>query len=154
MFYDENEKKLASFYSFIALPILFTSLNMIIIDNLNLSQDKSKPVKRYLAITNKHYTVMSRSSDNPRTNSYYIDLTSWLSKKTFSYKVSYSDYNNYKVKDVIEATTHSGFLGLSYYTSLHKIDRSIFPQDTKFPLDENQAKTLIEEKKQQDLEEK
>lgn len=67
MSYEDNVKNLCSFLSFIALPIIFTALNMIIIETLNESMDKSKPIKRYLAVTKKYYEVMSRSKDNPRT---------------------------------------------------------------------------------------
>ncbi len=154
MFYDENEKKVASFYSFLALPIIFTSLNMIIIENMNQSLDKSIPVKRYLAVTRKYYKVMNRSKDDPRTNLHYIDLTSWLSNNTFTVRISNKEYNNTETNDVYEANTKSGFFGFSYYDSLHKIDRSIFPDGTKFPLNEKEAIKLIEEKKLQDLEEK
>ena len=144
--YDENQKALCSFYSKLALPIAFTFLNMIIIENLNQSLDKSKPTKRYLTVTRKYSKAMTRSSGDPRTDTHYIDITSWLSNKTFTTRITREEYNNYNVNDVIQATTNSGYFGFSYYTSLRKIDKSIFPDGTKFPLNEEQALKLIEEK--------
>ena len=143
--YDENEKKLASFYSFIALPIIFTSLNMIIIENLNQSLDKSKPTKRYLAVTHMYSKTPRHSNGDPRTRACYIEITSWLSNKSFTTRVSNEEYSKYKVKDVIEAITKSGYFGFNYYESLRKIDKSIFPDGTKFPLTEEEAKKIIKD---------
>ncbi len=147
MSYEENDKKSISFFSFIGLPILFTLLNMMAIMNLNQSLDKSKPVKRYLAVTKKYYEVMSKSKDNPRTNRHYINLTSWLSNNKFTVRISHQEYENTAINDVYEANTQSGYFGFSYYKSLRKIDSSIFPDGTKFPIDEEQAQKLIVEKK-------
>ena len=144
--YVENDKNICSFFSFIALPIIFTALNMIIIETLNESMDKSKPIKRYLAVTKKYYEVMSRSKDNPRTNRHYINLTSWLSNNKFTVRISHQEYENTAVNDVYEVITKSGCFGFGYYNSIHKIDKSIFPDGTKFPIDENQAQKLIVEK--------
>ena len=147
MSYEENDKKSISFFSFIGLPILFTVLNMIIIETLNESMDKSKTVKRYLAVTKKYYEVMSKSKDNPRTNRHYINLTSWLSNNKFTVRISHQEYENTAINDVYEANTKSGCFGFGYYTSLRKTDRTIFPTDTKFPLTEQEALKLIESTK-------
>ena len=153
MFYDESEKAQASFFSFLALPIIFTSINMIIIDSLNESFDKSKPVKRYLAVTRTYSQAMHRSRDR-RTDTKHMELTSWVSKGTFSVRITKKEFENTNQNDVFEAITRSGFFGFSYYKSLKKIDKNIFPPNTTFPLNEDEALKLIEEKKIQDLEEK
>lgn len=153
MFYDENEKKVASFYSLLALPIIFTSINMIVIDSLNESFDKSKPVKRYLEVTRTYSQAMHRSRDR-RTDTKHMELTSWVSKGTFSVRITKKEFENTNQNDVYEAITRSGFFGFSYYKSLKKIDKNIFPPNTTFPLNEDEALKLIEEKKIQDLEEK
>ncbi len=153
MSYEENVKKLCSFLSFIALPIIFTSINMIVIDSLNESFDKSKPVKRYLEVTRTYSQAMHRSRDR-RTDTKHMELTSWVSKGTFSVRITKKEFENTNQKDVYEAITRSGFFGFSYYKSLKKIDKNIFPPNTTFPLNEDEALKLIEEKKQQNLEEK
>lgn len=146
MFYEENDKKLASFYSAIALPIAFIFLNMIILENLNQSLDKSKLVKRYLKVTRTYSQAMHRSRDR-RTDTKHMELTSWVSKGTFSVRITKKEFENTNQNDVYEAITRSGFFGFNYYQSLKKIDKSIFPDGTKFPLNEEQALKLIEEKK-------
>ena len=153
MSYDEKEIPLCSFFSFIALPIIFTSINMIVIDSLNESFDKSKPVKRYLEVTRTYSQAMHRSRDR-RTDTKHMELTSWVSKGTFSVRITKKEFENTNQKDVYEAITRSGFFGFSYYKSLKKIDKNIFPPNTTFPLNEDEALKLIEEKKLQDLEEK
>lgn len=153
MFYDESEKAQAAFFSFLALPIIFTSINMIVIDSLNESFDKSKPVKRYLEVTRTYSQAMHRSRDR-RTDTKHMELTSWVSKGTFSVRITKKEFENTNQNDVYEAITRSGFFGFSYYKSLKKIDKNIFPPNTTFPLNEDEALKLIEEKKIQDLEEK
>mgnify|MGYP003398561403 FL=1 len=129
----------------------YLKTNVYLIDTLNETLDTSKPVKKYVAVTKKYYKVMSRSKDNPRTNSYYIELTSWLSNNKFTLHISHKEYEATAINDVYEAITKSGFFGFGYYNSIHKIDKSILPDGTKFPIDECQAQKLIEEKKQQNL---
>ena len=141
---DDNEIKGCSFFSFLALPIIFTSLNMIAIESINESFDKSKPVKRYLMVTRTYSQAMHRSRDR-RTDTKHMELTSWVSKGTFSVRITKKEYENTNPKDVYEAITKSGFFGFSYYTSLRKTDKSIFPPDTKFPLTEDEAKKYMEE---------
>ncbi len=144
--YDEKQIPLCGFFSFLALPIIFTSLNMMVIDSINESFDKSKPEKRYLEVTRTYSEAMHRSRDR-RTDRKYMVLTSWVSKGTFSVRITKKEYENTNPNDVYEAITRSGFFGFNYYQSLKKIDRSIFPDGTKFPLKEEQALKLIEEKK-------
>lgn len=146
MAFDEKEIPLCGFFSFLALPIIFTSLNMMVIDSLNESFDKSKPVKRYLEVTRTYSKAMHRSRDR-RTDTKHMELTSWVSKKPFTVRITRKEFENTNPNDVYEAITKSGYFGFAYYESLRKIDRSIFPDGTKFPITEEQALKLIEEKK-------
>ena len=150
---DDSEKLICSIISVIILPFIFTLLNMIMIETLNKSLDISKPVKRYLAITNKSVKSHYNSKRHTTSYTYHIDITSWLSHSTFTKKVSSNEYNSYAVYDILETTTKSGFFGFQYYKYLRKVDKNLFPPNTKFPLDESQANKLIEEKRQLDLEE-
>ena len=151
MAYDEKEIPLCGFFSFIALPIVFTSLNMMVIDSLNESLDKSQPIKRYLAVTHSYSKAMSRSRGDHRTDTHYMELTSWISKKPFTVRITRKEFENTNPNDVYEAITRSGFFRFNYYQSLKRIDKSIFPDGTKFPLNEEQAAKLKEEKALQDL---
>ncbi len=145
---DEGEKIIAGIATFVLVPFIFITINMGIIEYLNSHWDKSKPIKRYLLITNKRVSVSTSSKSRRKSYTYYIYLTSWVSKGTFSKTVSRGEYDLLKAGDVFEAITREGYFGYQYYEKLYKTrDRSLFPAGTKFPITEEELQKLREEVK-------
>lgn len=144
----DGEKMICSIVSIIALLLVFTYINMIIIEGMNKVLDFSKPVKRNLTVTNKIITRYYNSKRHKTTYSYSIYISSWVSHNSFSIVVSEYEYNKYHIGDVLETTTKSGFFGFPYYDKLKKLDRNIFPVRPNEHLSNKQ----IEEKKGLDSE--
>jgi hypothetical protein len=60
----------------------------------------------------------------------------------------------FNIGDIVSTNTRKGFFGYEYYDNLVREDKTLFPQNTKFPLTEEEAKKLMIQEKQKNLEEK
>ena len=148
------EKVICHVISIIVLLLVFTYINMIMIEVINKVLDFSKPVKRYLTVTDKKRDTYYYSKSHKKSFSYSIYIKSWVSNNSFSIIVPDNEYNKYHIGDVLETNTKSGFFGFPHYDKLKKIDKIILPVRTKFPITEEEAKPLIEKKKQEEIEKK
>ncbi len=150
---DEGEKIFAAIATFTLIPAIFITINMGIIEYYNSRLDRSKPIKRYLLVTQKTISVHTDSKSHRKSYTYYIHLTSWVSKKTFSKSVSKGEYDSYRAGDVFEVITREGYFGYPYYEKLYRTsDRSLFPDGIKYPITEEEFQKIREEVKQAELE--
>ena len=130
--------------------IITQTLNCGLIYLMNKTFDNSKPIKRYLKVTNKTFHQSYSSKSKNETITYYLRLTSWVSDDTYLEKVSKNTYEYFSKNDIVEAVTKSGYYNMPYYVSLNldsKVDPYLFPPDTKFPLTEDEAKKIIEDRR-------
>ena len=130
--------------------IITQTLNCGLIYLMNKTIDNSKPIKRYLKVTNKTFQQSYSSKSNKESTTYYLRLTSWVNDGTYLERVSKSTYDYYSKDDIIEAVTKSGYYNMPYYISLNlnsKVDPNLFPPDTNFPLTEEEAKKIIEDRR-------
>ena len=53
--------------------------------------------------------------------------------------------------DVVSVNTWPGYFGFEYYDNLIDVDKNLFPDNTQFPLTEDEAKQLMEQKKESEM---
>ena len=134
----------------IMLLIAPYGINSGLIYFLNQKLDSKKPIIRYLKVIDRTISEAGSSRKNKKTYyNYNIHLTSWR-KNSFKFKCTEDEYNNNKYKrgDTVKIKTSVGYFGMEYYYNEFTIVENMkFPKGTKFPITEEQALKLIEEKK-------
>ena len=139
-------QKLIFIFLFMACGLyLFISINFGLIHFFNQKLDKSQLIKRYLIINNKRSYTTQKKKGGPATYHFEISISSWVNEGSFKIEVAENTYNYLNIKDIITATTKSGFFGIAYFKSLdlkNKVDPKIFPENTKFPITEEELEKL------------
>jgi hypothetical protein len=155
---DEDEMRSLAFISIIAFPIITLMLNMGLLVTLNKALDKSLPKKRYLScIGKKKYFATNSPKDKKafkrkKTSfSYDVYYNTWVSDVTITRNVQSNNFDRYQIGDVVSVNTWPGYFGFEYYDNLIDVDKNLFPDNTQFPLTEDEAKELMEQKKESEM---
>ena len=150
---SQIEKGLIPFITAIVILLALYGINYHILRRVNTILDFSKPEIWYFNVKNTYfqtkYSKRSRSRTKHITTTYYVTFPSLIPHKTFTKKISRELYGSLKIDDVLKLTVKSGLFGAPHYEKLSQeleVDSNLFPYYTIFPVREDKAKDLMEEK--------
>ena len=141
------------FFSFLSVGLfLFNSPSVKLLNSL---LDNSKTITRYARIINKSKYCIITSYKKGKTNKIHINIisiSSWSQERNNSPLIFYTFGTNYSPNNsVVKLEINQGFFGIEYVTKWTALDSSLFPDDTKFPLTEEEGLKALEEKKELEL---
>lgn len=154
---SNEEKQLIPLISLIAIPAIIFGINLQLSKAANMLLDFSKPEIYYFKIIKSYSERETKTNKRGKTSVYfthYISFSSLTPGETFTRKISVEESAWLIENDVLKLTVKSGLFGVPYYKKLShdlEVDSNLFPKNTVFPVREDKAKVLMEEKKQQDI---
>ena len=134
----------------VMFAIIMTPLNRGWVLKVNWLLDKSKGTTYYIKVLKK-YDNSRFFFKEAKTQKYYISFNSWWDKRPTELEIYSIDYDKVNEGEIYTITSYKGYYGFEYTKSISfkKVDGSRYPEDTVFPLTQEEAEKVIQSKESQ-----
>ena len=152
LFMEEAELKVIHVIAIITIVICSITSSVGLTLTLNEKLNKTPAVTMFFKLEKKDFVKKEHKKKNTVTYDYYFYFKTWFDDSLFSYKATEGEYFRGSIGDIFKAKTYTGYFGYHYYKDLdlyRRVNESLFPEDTKFPLPEDEGNKILDKAKEE-----